>query len=113
VWYVDGVPAAVTDAKYKAEKPAGFPHADLYQILTYCTALRLNEGHLVYAKGNALETTHTVRYAGVTINAHTLDRATLPADLLAQVDELTDRVVRGIALPEGPEVLTSARGVKV
>jgi hypothetical protein len=57
--------------------------------------------------------THTVRYAGVTINAHTLDRATLPADLLAQVDELTDRVVRGIALPEDPEVLTSARGVKV
>jgi 5-methylcytosine-specific restriction enzyme subunit McrC len=28
VWYADGVrPAAVIDAKYKAERPEGFPHA--------------------------------------------------------------------------------------
>ena len=41
VWYQDGEPAAVIDAKYKAEKPAGFPDADLYQMLAYCTALGL------------------------------------------------------------------------
>lgn len=92
VWYFGGVPAAVIDAKYKVEKPAGFPDADLYQMLAYCTALRLTEGHLVYAKGNAVETKHTVRHAGVTIHAHTLDLAATPAELLAQVDALADRV---------------------
>ena len=46
-------PRAVIDAKYKAEKPAGYPNADLYQMLAYCTALRLSDGHLVYAKGSA------------------------------------------------------------
>lgn len=93
VWYLDGSPAAVIDAKYKAEKPAGFPDADLYQMLAYCTALELNEGHLVYAKGNATEITHTVRHVAVTIHAHTLDLGADPADLLAQVDALADRVV--------------------
>jgi 5-methylcytosine-specific restriction enzyme subunit McrC len=43
---------AVVDAKYKAERPEGFPNADLYQMLAYCTVLGLREGHLIYAKGN-------------------------------------------------------------
>lgn len=46
----DGRPRAVADAKYKAERPQGFPDADLYQMLAYCTALGLPEGRLVYAK---------------------------------------------------------------
>ena len=59
----DGDPAAVIDAKYKAEKPAGFPDADLYQMLAYCTALgsrwppRLPQGND--------EKRHTVRHAGI------------------------------------------------
>lgn len=88
VWYLGGAPAAVIDAKYKVEKPAGFPEADLYQMLAYCTALRLTDGHLVYAKGNADERTHTVRHAGVTIHIHTLDLSAAPKDLLWQVDVL-------------------------
>lgn len=92
VWYSGGVPSAVIDAKYKAEKPAGFPDADLYQMLAYCTALQLSEGHLVYAKSNAVEVTHTVRHADVTIHAHTLDLNVAPADLLLQVAALVDRV---------------------
>lgn len=40
IWYADGpAPTAVIDAKYKAEKPGGYPDADLYQMLAYCTAL--------------------------------------------------------------------------
>lgn len=50
VWYRGDKPAAVIDAKYKAEKPEGFPDADLYQLLAYCTALGLEDGHLVYAR---------------------------------------------------------------
>ena len=33
VWKVRGSAVAVIDAKYKAEKPAGYPNADLYQLL--------------------------------------------------------------------------------
>lgn len=52
VWYRGGEALAVIDAKYKSEKVAGYPNADLYQMLAYCTALGLPVGHLVYAKGN-------------------------------------------------------------
>jgi 5-methylcytosine-specific restriction enzyme subunit McrC len=92
VWYLDGQPAAVIDAKYKAEKPAGFPDADLYQMLAYSTALQLADGHLVYAKGNAEEVTHTIRHADISIHAHTLDLGLPPADLLTQVDALARRI---------------------
>lgn len=99
VWYLDGAPAVVLDAKYKAEKPAGFPDADLYQMLAYCIALGLPDGHLVYAKGNALEVGHEVRGVGVFIHAHTVDLDTQPAELLRQVDDLARRVVATAAVP--------------
>lgn len=83
---------AVVDAKYKAERPDGFPDADLYQMLAYCTVLGLEHGHLVYAKGNEQVRTHTVRRAGVAIHCHTLDLAEPPAQLLGQVDQLAGRI---------------------
>ncbi|MGQ0467694.1 MAG: McrC family protein [Sporichthyaceae bacterium] len=93
VWYRDaGEPSAVVDAKYKAEKPDGFPDADLYQMLAYCTALRLPVGHLVYAKGNEAGRTHCVAGAAVTICAHTLDLSLSPAALRTQVERLADAV---------------------
>ena len=94
VWYADdpGTPTAVVDAKYKAEKPSGFPDADLYQMLAYCTALGLPRGHLVYAKGNEEGKTHRVTGTDVTIRAHTLDLATEPAALLRQIDTLGDLI---------------------
>jgi 5-methylcytosine-specific restriction enzyme subunit McrC len=75
VWMFGGQPAAVVDAKYKAEKPSGFPQADLYQLLAYCTVLDLHEGHLVYAKGNEDPSEHAVIGADVSIHCHTLDLA--------------------------------------
>jgi 5-methylcytosine-specific restriction enzyme subunit McrC len=97
VWYRDGVPAAVVDAKYKVEKPSGFPDADLYQMLAYCTALRLGVGHLVYAKGNAVVHRHEVRHSGIAIATHTIDLALDPAQLMAQVDDLAALVAGGAA----------------
>lgn len=88
LWYRDGVPRAVVDAKYKAERPDGFPNADLYQMLAYCTIIGLRDGHLVYAKGNEPVSIHTVQNVGITIHCHALDLALQPADLLAQVDGL-------------------------
>jgi 5-methylcytosine-specific restriction enzyme subunit McrC len=88
-----GAPCAVVDAKYKAEKRDGFPDADLYQMLAYCTALDLREGHLVYAKGNAPHAAHTVRHAGIIIHQHALDLDQEPAGLLSDVEKVAARLV--------------------
>lgn len=89
----DGTPLAVADAKYKAEKPEGFPDADLYQMLAYCTALNLREGHLVYARGNAPHGMLRVRNVGITIHQHALDLELLPTALLDQIDRIADLLV--------------------
>ncbi|MFI6699968.1 McrC family protein [Streptomyces sp. NPDC050509] len=89
---VDGAPCAVADAKYKAEKRGGYPDADLYQMLAYCTALGLREGHLVYAKGNASHAAHQVRHAGILLHQHALDLDQEPAALLADIAALARRM---------------------
>ena len=93
VWLRAGVPVAVVDAKYKRETPAGYPEADVYQLLAYCTALRLRRGHLVYALGGAEPAHHVVRHAGTEIVCHALDLALPPAALLATVSRLAARLV--------------------
>jgi 5-methylcytosine-specific restriction enzyme subunit McrC len=82
---MDGTPSAVADAKYKAGKRGDYPEADLYQMLAYCTALGLGEGHLVYAKGAAAHAAHRVRHAGIVIHQHALDLDQQPAGLLADI----------------------------
>ncbi|MGW1196364.1 McrC family protein [Streptomyces sp. NPDC002536] len=91
----DGTPLAVADAKYKAERRDGYPDADLYQMLAYCTALGLPEGHLVYAKGNAPHTAHRVRHVGVIIHQHALDLDQPPAELLAGIAALSRQMRSG------------------
>ena len=101
VWLEQGRPRIVMDAKYKAaEKPSGFPQADLYQMLAYCTEVGLPEGHRVYAKGNEDARAHVVRRAGVRIVTHAFDLDVEPAKLRAAGAGL------GVTLV-GPEVLVS------
>jgi 5-methylcytosine-specific restriction enzyme subunit McrC len=91
VWYGDGNqgrPLAVADAKYKAEKKEGYPDADLYQMLAYCTALGLPAGHLVYAKGNAPHSGHRVRKAGTVLHQHALELDQPPDGLLTEVNDM-------------------------
>lgn len=88
-------PLAVVDAKYKAEKPSGFPNADVYQALAYATVLRLKRAHLVYAKGNEPVRTYRVRQAEIDIHAHTLDLNLGPEALLRRVDQLAVAISRG------------------
>lgn len=83
----------VVDAKYKAEQPSGFPQADLYQMLAYCTVLRLPSGHLVYAKGNEEPAVHSVQNSEVNIRCHTLDLNRSPDALLDQVTHLGESLV--------------------
>jgi len=95
VWYFRDQPVAVVDAKYKQEKPEGFPDADLYQLLAYCTALGLPVGHLVYAKGEGEARLHHVPGAGVSIHCHTLDLHQAPQALLDQMDTLAEVISVG------------------
>ncbi|RKT19008.1 5-methylcytosine-specific restriction enzyme subunit McrC [Streptomyces sp. 1114.5] len=91
----DGEPQAVADAKYKAEKSGGYPDDDLYQMLAYCTALHLREGHLIYAKGNAPHAAHRVRHAGIVLHQHALDLGRGPADLLGEIRSLARQMTAG------------------
>lgn len=88
VWLQGSRVLAVADAKYKAEKPSGFPQADLYQMLAYCTALGLRSGHLIYARGNELPAQHQVINSPVEITCHALDLDGPPTQLLLQIDGL-------------------------
>ena len=98
VWYPSpGHPGVVVDAKYKAESVAGFPNADAYQMLAYCSALRLPVGHLVYAKGFDKIRGYRLPYtgldgAGVEVVAHALDLSKEPEGLLRQAEELAARI---------------------
>jgi 5-methylcytosine-specific restriction enzyme subunit McrC len=92
VWKKRGVPVAVIDAKYKAEKYGGYPNSDLYQLLAYCTVLGLRQGHLVYAKGNERAARHRIRQSGTEIICHALDLSQPPASLLAQMESLAKAV---------------------
>jgi 5-methylcytosine-specific restriction enzyme subunit McrC len=97
VWKIRGSAVAVVDAKYKAEKPAGYPNADLYQLLAYCTVLGLRIGHLVYAKGNEVPVCHIVRGSGIEIRCHAIDLGQEPEELLAQMHDLA-RLIASTAL---------------
>lgn len=88
----EGTAVAVADAKYKAEKPAGFPDADLYQMLAYCTTLNLAHGHLVYAKGNSPHGSHRVRNSCITIHQHAVDLDQRPEALLADIRALAQHL---------------------
>ncbi len=106
LWYAPDspTPSVVVDAKYKAEKPSGFPNADVYQMLAYCTRLNLGEGHLVYAAGRDVAKEHTLVGSGVRIVQHVLDLGLDPRALLAQIDSLAARLVESsVVRPVGSD----------
>ena len=91
-WWEAGICTFVGDAKYKRIVDARVPNADLYQLLAYATALDLTGGLLIYAQGEAAPATHRVRHAGKRLEVAALDLSGSPAQLLARVDELSERV---------------------
>jgi 5-methylcytosine-specific restriction enzyme subunit McrC len=93
-WQLGGATVAVADAKYKSEKPSGYPNADLYQLLAYCTVLDLKVGHLIYAKGNEDLVRHSVRGTDVEIICHALDLDQPPHALLASLGALARTIAQ-------------------
>lgn len=94
IWRIDGKAVAVIDAKYKAGKPSGFPNADLYQLLAYCTVLDLRVGHLVYAAGNEQPSRYIVRQAGTEIICHALNLDDHPGTLLVGISHLASTIAK-------------------
>ena len=91
-WWAESRPLFVGDAKYK--KPdRGFQHADIYQMLAYCTAADLPSGLLVYAAGEDTPVTYKIRHTGKTIEVASLDLQGTPEDILGEVRGLAARVM--------------------
>jgi 5-methylcytosine-specific restriction enzyme subunit McrC len=88
IWTHEGRVRAVFDAKYKAEKPEGYPNADLYQALAYAVRLRLPAAHLVYAAGGALAARYQIVELGKVVVAHALDLAKPPGLIDADVQAI-------------------------
>ncbi|MET9395412.1 restriction endonuclease [Streptomyces sp. NPDC006624] len=100
VLYRAGRPVSVVDAKYVLLARPAPSTGHLGQLLGYCTALGLPHGHLVYASGvQEGPTHHIIRRTGITVTAHTLGLARPPAELLAAVADLADRIT---ATASGP-----------
>ena len=91
-WWTDGRCRFVGDAKYKRLVPAGFQHADIYQMLAYCTAYALPSGLLVYPEGELDPGHYRIKHAGKTIEVTSLNLEGKPDDILSEIDRIADRV---------------------
>jgi 5-methylcytosine-specific restriction enzyme subunit McrC len=93
VHLVGARPVAVFDAKYKLEdQSSGYPNADAYQMLAYCTALQLQRGWLVYVQGGS-SGVRRVRNTSIEIIQYPLDLAASPSAVLHQVAALAGRAL--------------------
>ncbi|GAA2207726.1 McrBC 5-methylcytosine restriction system component [Nonomuraea monospora] len=99
----DGRPFVVVDAKYRTLDGAP-PTEHLFQLISYCTALGLTEGHLVYASGTPSAQPYRIKNSDISVHAHVLDLGQRPADLASAVAALADRLT---ARSEGPDMATA------
>ena len=86
------LPRFVGDAKYKKLDTPGFRHADIYQMLAYCTAADLPSGLLIYADGEDEPAEYRINHAGKAIEVVALDLSGTPENTLGEVDRLAERV---------------------
>jgi 5-methylcytosine-specific restriction enzyme subunit McrC len=83
-------PAIVFDAKYKAATASGaYPNADHYQMLAYCTALKVPRAWLVYA-GPGRARTRRIVNTGISVVEFPIDLSQEPEALLERVQSLAD-----------------------
>ena len=82
----------VGDAKYKTLTNKGAPNADLYQVLSYATALNLPGGLLVYADGKTGALTYTVRNSGKRLEIAVLDLSGSLEEVLASAGEVAEKL---------------------
>jgi 5-methylcytosine-specific restriction enzyme subunit McrC len=98
VHLIDDAPRFIVDAKYKPESASGrYPNTDLYQVLTYCTALRIDRAWLVYAGDAATATPHHILNSPIIITTYALDLGVPAQDLIAQIERLARSAVETLS----------------
>ena len=84
----------VGDAKYKNLTGHRVPNSDLYQMLSYATALDLPGGLLVYAQGEGVDdASYDVRHSGKRLDVASLNLAGTLEDTLKNVWRIAEKVV--------------------
>ena len=78
----------VGDVKYKRVSIAGIKHPDLYQLLAYTIAAQLPSGLLIYAKGEASDTSHIIRHANKTLHVECLELNKKPMQILEDIRQI-------------------------
>jgi 5-methylcytosine-specific restriction enzyme subunit McrC len=81
----------VIDAKYKLQD-AGHTNPDHFQILSYCTALGVRTGCLVYAHGPAGPQRLRIQSSPIDIIRYPLDLDAPPSSILKQIADLADQI---------------------
>ena len=92
-WWDGPTCTFVGDAKYKNLTGRRVPNSDLYQMLSYATALDLPGGLLVYAQGEVDDEFYEVRHSGRRLQVASLDLAGTLEDVLKKVRRIADQVV--------------------
>lgn len=84
------VPRTVFDAKYKLASSTGeYANADHYQMLAYCTALRVPVAWLVYAGGGA-DIRRSIKHANVEVVAAPIDLRQTPERILTRIAQIAE-----------------------
>ncbi|KGN41185.1 hypothetical protein N801_08875 [Knoellia aerolata DSM 18566] len=92
----DGRPLVVFDAKYKVASASGqYANADHYQMLAYCTALKVPRAWLIYAGGGSSTRTRTIKNIGVEVVEAPLDLSQSPNVVLRQVAQIATEALAG------------------
>lgn len=90
---IDGKPALIFDAKYKAATVSGqYQNADHYQILAYATAMGRPDAWLVYA-GPGQPSQRRVRNSEIFIHEYPVDLSGTPSEILARVESLSQQAI--------------------
>ena len=92
-WWDGPTCTFVGDAKYKTLTSHRVPNSDLYQMLSYATALDLPGGLLVYAQGEVDDASYGVRHSGKRLDVASLNIAGTLDETLRNVRTIAKRVV--------------------
>jgi len=88
-----GMARLVADCKYKRLESDEFRHHDVYQVLAYCTATKVEQGLLVYPLHEVyVRDKVSIRHAPVSIRQTTLDLSGAAEGLPLACDQFAKEV---------------------
>lgn len=107
VHLIDGQPALIFDAKYKAASTTGqYPNADQYQMLAYATATGKTDAWLVYAdRGSSGR--RQVRNSEISVHECPIDLSGSPSEVISRMESLSAQSIETVSghLPFGKKGL--------